>query len=690
MSGKAFLVVLCGLLLVGTPLVGAEFTVVNADDPGVGLNDPTPASPIGGNPGTTLGEQRLNVLERVGEIWGERLQSNVTIVVSASTTFFSCEDGAILATAASNFIYSGFSGAILPNTWYHSALANALAGSDRNASRHDITTNFNIGLDEDPMCSDFGPWYYGLDHNANGKADLLATLLHEFGHGLGFSAFIDGETGEYIQGRPDVFTTYMRDLSTGKDWNDMTNNERVIAGVNDPNVVWTGPNATAAINDFLVGSPIVRVDSPGSIRGDNAASQANFGEVVKDDLTAQLVLANDGSGVPSQACFPIVNDLTGKIALIDRGNCDFVVKVLQAQEAGAIGVVVANNEATAIFNMGDNGNGQMVTIPAVMVDLSVGTAIKGALNSGTVTVTLASGPDIAGTNGGFIRLHAPSEYDPGSSLSHWTVDAFPNLLMEPNINDGLNGVDLTAEQLKDVGWTLLAVEEEMHQLIYPWLSFHQLFNSVLVLNNTSSQPADVTLTGRRTTGEPFTATVEVPSFGFVEQTVDQLFLGLDTGGGFSVVAASDSTELAGRWVTNALQTGSDGSPSQGIAVNLADISNKTNGRVGNALLFGYLPVDAEITSAPVIVNAGSAAADIILYFYDAAGNLLKTDTESIVGLESFRPFTRVITDLVDPGENVSMIAYSPNQPISGVVFVFNQSALEPAIGNAQVIEFTPP
>jgi hypothetical protein len=63
---------------------GATFTIVNMDDPNEGFNDPTPAAPVGGNPGTTVGQQRLNVFKRAGAIWDVILNSSVEIRVQAS------------------------------------------------------------------------------------------------------------------------------------------------------------------------------------------------------------------------------------------------------------------------------------------------------------------------------------------------------------------------------------------------------------------------------------------------------------------------------------------------------------------------------------------------------------------------------------------------------------------------------
>jgi hypothetical protein len=38
-------------------------------------------------------------------------------------------------------------------------------------------------------------------------------------------------------------------------------------------------------------------------------------------------------------------------------------------------------------------------------------------------------------------------------VSHWTVDTFPNLLMEPSLNTSLfSDVDLTIPLFRDIGW----------------------------------------------------------------------------------------------------------------------------------------------------------------------------------------------------------------------------------------------
>ena len=90
-------------------------------------------------------------------------------------------------------------------------------------------------------------------------------------------------------------------------------------------------------------------------------------------------LRDDGTAPTSDACTPLVNGgaITGNIALVDRGTCGFTIKVKNAQNAGAIGVIVANNAAGPPGGMA--GVDPTITIPSVLVAQSTGNLIKGAL-----------------------------------------------------------------------------------------------------------------------------------------------------------------------------------------------------------------------------------------------------------------------------------------------------------------------
>jgi subtilisin family serine protease len=87
---------------------------------------------------------------------------------------------------------------------------------------------------------------------------------------------------------------------------------------------------------------------------------------------------------PALACSSLFNSgsLPGAIALIDRGTCNFSDKILRAQNAGAIAVVMVNNVAGAPIIMGGSGAG--ITIPGLMISQSDGNLIKAHLSEGVV------------------------------------------------------------------------------------------------------------------------------------------------------------------------------------------------------------------------------------------------------------------------------------------------------------------
>ena len=74
-------------------LRGATVTIISGDPANVGFNDPTPVAPVGGNTGTTLGQQRMIAFQAAANKWGATLASNVNIRVSAVWTSLTCTQG---------------------------------------------------------------------------------------------------------------------------------------------------------------------------------------------------------------------------------------------------------------------------------------------------------------------------------------------------------------------------------------------------------------------------------------------------------------------------------------------------------------------------------------------------------------------------------------------------------------------
>ena len=113
----------------------ATIVINNIDDANQGFNDPTPVAALPTNPGTTVGQQRLNVFERAAEIWENALDSNVTIVVQSTFQdrgFTPCTPTAgAIGAATSLQIFANSPGLHWPNTWHKVALANKLANEDQ-------------------------------------------------------------------------------------------------------------------------------------------------------------------------------------------------------------------------------------------------------------------------------------------------------------------------------------------------------------------------------------------------------------------------------------------------------------------------------------------------------------------------------------------------------------------------------
>lgn len=105
------------------------------------------------------------------------------------------------------------------------------------------------------------------------------------------------------------------------------------------------------------------------------------------DVTGPLVAVDDASGTPSDGCEPIVNDLVGRIALADRGNCNYWVKAQNAQDAGAVGLVIANNQGPS--PMGMSGTPAVpITIGVLSVGQTDGDALDVAIDGGRQTAHL--------------------------------------------------------------------------------------------------------------------------------------------------------------------------------------------------------------------------------------------------------------------------------------------------------------
>lgn len=473
--GHAIVIGVATLMLPATAHAAATIVILNGNAPGVGFNDPTPVAPVGGNPGTTLGQQRLNAFQRAAEIWGAQLNSVPTIVVLATVEPLACTaTSAVLGSAGPRGVWRDFSTAPFASTWYHSSLANALAGVDLDGPNYEIRAVFNSNLGQ-ANCLAGAPFYLGLDNNHGTAVDMVAVLLHEFGHGLGFSTTTNGSTGVQlndgtsVNGYPSAYDHFLFDNTQGLLWTSMTNAQRMASAVNARRLAWTGANVSAAVPTVLQpGTPELIATAPASLAATYLVGTASFGPpITPSGLSGEVMPVVDQPNGTGLACAPLnaVNTLAvnGKIALIDRGICTFPEKVKNAQNAGAIGVIIVDNVAGSP-PPGLGGADPTITIPTVRITLADGSVFKSALRTrsrtrsgvlATMTLNLATyaGADAAGR----ALVYTPNPFQGGSSVSHWDTILTPNMLMEPSISGDLTHSviapqDLTFAQLRDVGW----------------------------------------------------------------------------------------------------------------------------------------------------------------------------------------------------------------------------------------------
>jgi len=157
------------------------------------------------------------------------------------------------------------------------------------------------------------------------------------------------------------------------------------------------------------------INSPTSISGAINGVAANFGSSNFDE-TEDIILVDDGTANPTLGCNAFINatDVSGKIALIDRGTCEFGEKVLNAQDAGAIAAIICQNSSAAPFAMGPGAVGNQVTIPSIMISMADCNTIT--TNLPGVNLTMEAVNNNVQIDGSFDNVIIGHEYGHGISI----------------------------------------------------------------------------------------------------------------------------------------------------------------------------------------------------------------------------------------------------------------------------------
>jgi hypothetical protein len=203
----------------------------------------------------------------------------------------------------------------------------------------------------------------------------------------------------------------------------------------------SNPRMQMFIWDARTTNKFLTINSPSGIAGEYVTGTAQFGATITSSpVTGDLILVNDGSATPTLGCSASpTGSLTGKIAVIDRGDCAFTIKVKNAQTAGAIGVIIVNNVAGSVGNM--SGTDATITIPSVMISLEDGANIKTTMQTQTVSASLVTtaSPTVVDTD---------SDLDNGIIIHEYGHGISTRLTGGPANSSCLNNVEQMGE-----GWS---------------------------------------------------------------------------------------------------------------------------------------------------------------------------------------------------------------------------------------------
>jgi subtilisin family serine protease len=171
--------------------------------------------------------------------------------------------------------------------------------------------------------------------------------------------------------------------------NEGPNLQTISSPASSPAVITTG----ASTRDGQHSLEALKVNTPPAVAGKYAVKEASFTPplIDRDPIEARLVLVDDeddtlpdgSTGTTMDACQAITNTtaMSGNIAFIERGGCDFDEKIANAEDAGAIAAVVFNIAGDPIVMTGVSG---LSDIPAVMIGGADGTLLLGEIDDNQI------------------------------------------------------------------------------------------------------------------------------------------------------------------------------------------------------------------------------------------------------------------------------------------------------------------
>ncbi len=221
---------------------------------------------------------------------------------------------------------------------------------------------------------------------------FMSNMIHDFSYVYGFDeAAGNFQSNNYGNG------------GNGADYVNMHIDDG--SGINNANMATPADGSNPRMQMYLwnsvAASGLLTINAPASVEGIYEVAHPGDwgGAITMDPLTAEVAIVDDGTGTDgSKGCNDLVNvaEVTGKIAIVDRGLCQFSQKALMAQNAGAVGVIICNFE-DAPPPLGAGDVAAQVTIPVIGIGLGLCTDIRAFAGNGLsltfVVPPTGSGPD---------------------------------------------------------------------------------------------------------------------------------------------------------------------------------------------------------------------------------------------------------------------------------------------------------
>ena len=307
---KIFSFLIFSVFLVG--FAHADIIIDVRDASTEGFNDRTIASPVGGNPGTTIGAQRRAVFERAADILEEKLHIPVDVRVRAEFNSLTCNAsyGTLGWAGPEDIEYTLADRTAIPH-----ALYNQLIGEDKEPG-YEITVEFNSRIDNNDNCLYDTNWYYGFDKPTGYDISLLTTALHELMHGMGFLSLIPGD-GSYgawwndgsgnITELFDPFSVQLMDATNGERLIDQTQLQRQQTLRDDGNLVWGGALVNSYQDNFSDGfnNGRAKIYAPSSYEQGSSSSHFDISIFPDETMEPSYTVFDDDPGLAIAALIDI-------------------------------------------------------------------------------------------------------------------------------------------------------------------------------------------------------------------------------------------------------------------------------------------------------------------------------------------------------------------------------------------------